>query len=777
MAKNKEPRNPLLKGIRSLNNISKASDTVTYGISKDIATTLSDNVDDYVNKLAMDADKDKSMINYHMTNHRLGATNTTVKGTSNNIYDLITDSSIMSSIQTIMGVGENARFSQILKDYEIIKRCIPQVHKVLTMIKNNIISPDAMVSSAIGLELPPNISDADKDKISGIIEDYRLNRLLNDWVMDYLIASVSYVVPIPYSQIPDMMSAEFKNIDECIDYLEEHVNKPATLYECTSHYSNSDNILSESVMLDTEEINEFGELVVKNNLTVTNESITAEVNNCLKNIEFIKGGEQFFRNAVLNEAVAMKNNMSQDISMKSILKRLKSHSKTIHPDMIQVAEGMVDEKTIKDIRKNVDFKGCHLENLDPAKVLPFKLRDTLVGYFYVEDRGLPGDTSTNNMSSIMSKINASVYMKRDTTNPANRVEDAIVRKIGDKLIEVIDSKFINDNYDDLDIIYEFVRANELHRKKKRVVFFHSDDLCEFRRSDGSIMKNCMFAAKIYILTMLSNVLANATKGMDRNIHYVKTGLTTDIEGHVNSAIRAIKQGQIRYSDIGTINEIFNMVGSAVDVFMPMSVDGDKPIETETISGQKVDMDDDFLKSIIKSIVQSFGAPSSIVDDFENIDFAKTVSMSNIDMAKLCLDAQLEICEPLTKLLRLIISYEIPEFTQLDQVKAKLNPPIVIVQEMNKDRINSINEISDVIANLRFSANDQESIGEKRIRLFKYEYFRKNMPTLDWDVIDEIITKVEQDVKEDKLKSDITSNNDQNAQQQAQYGGNGGYDNY
>ena len=84
------------------------------------------------------------------------------------------------------------------------------------MIKNNIISPDAMVSSAIGLELPPNISDADKDKISDIIEKYKLNRLLNDWVMDYLIASVSYVVPIPYSQIPDMMSAEFKNIDECI---------------------------------------------------------------------------------------------------------------------------------------------------------------------------------------------------------------------------------------------------------------------------------------------------------------------------------------------------------------------------------------------------------------------------------------------------------------------------------------------------------------------------------------------------------------------------------
>ena len=82
----------------------------------------------------------------------------------------------------------------------------------------------------------------------------------------------------------------------------------------------------------------------------------------------------------------------------------------------------------------------------------------------------------------------------------------------------------------MEIIYEFVRINELHKKHKRVVFFHPDDICEFKRKDGSIMKNCMFLAKLYILTMLANILTNVTRGSDRNIHYVKTGLTTDIEG-------------------------------------------------------------------------------------------------------------------------------------------------------------------------------------------------------------------------------------------------------
>ena len=523
---NKEPRNPFLKGLLSLNNATKATDTSTYGVSRDVASVLSNNVDDFVDKIASDSDKDKSLINSHMTRSRLYNSSREVNPGSIKLYDIINDSTIMDSVQTLVG-GENIKFSQLLKDYEIIKRCIPQIHKVITSLKNNIISPDAMADSAIGIEMPSSIDDADKDKINKIIEDYKLNEKLQDYVMDYLIASVKYVTVVPYSSIPDMLDGEYTTMDECIEHIQSSMERPHTLYELTSRVSSSD-LLTESVSLDYEEVDDFG--VNKKSVVISPEELADTVNEALNNIEFIKGGENYFKAAILNEAVALKNNMSEDTSMKTILNRMKKRSKTISSDMVQTVDGLVDEKTLKDIRKNVDFKGCHIEELPAAKVIPFKLRDTLIGYFYVDDRFGDGYGTSNHLSSIMDKINASVYMKHDRSTQAERVELAVVKSIADRMIQVIDSKFINDNYADMDVIYEFIRVNELHKKHKRVVFFHPDDVCEYRRKDGSIMKNCMFLAKLYILTMLSNVLTNVTRGSDRNIHYVKTGLTTDIEG-------------------------------------------------------------------------------------------------------------------------------------------------------------------------------------------------------------------------------------------------------
>lgn len=778
---NDMPKNPLLRGLRSLNNITRATETSTYGVSRNVADTLTNSVDDLIDKIGQDNAAEKNMINAHMTRYRL-AREGKLPVNNNNIYNIINSASIVDHMQGLIG-GENAKFTQILKDYEIIKRCIPQVHKVISDIKDGIISPDAMTDSAIGIEYPTNISDADKDQIDNIIEKYELNKRLDKYVLEYLIASVKYVTVVPYSSIPDMLSADNNNINECIEMLEKDVKENCvhSLYECTSH-TNNFNVLNESVELDYYEDDDGMGNSIRKSFTLTNSDLNTELNECLSNIEFIKGGTNYFKAAVLNEAVALKNNLSEDTSMKSVLKHLKNGSTRTDATSNLAIDGLVDPATVKDIRKNVNFKGCHIEELETSRVLPFKLRDTTIGYFYVEDMGdnYPGSNNNGNISTIMDKINASVYMKHDTSNKAARIESAIIKNIAGKMIEAIDSKFINDNYEDMDILYEFIRVNELNtKKKKRVVFFHPDDVCEFRRKEGSIMKNCMFMAKLYILTMLSNVLTNVTRGADRNIHYVKTGLTTDIEQHVNHAIRAIKQGQIRYSDIGTINEIFNIVGANVDVFMPVSVDGERPIETETISGQNVDMNNDFLNSILKSIIQSFGAPSSVIDDFENVEFAKTITMSNLSMAKLALASQNEINPALTKLLRLIIMYEIPDFTQVDDIYAKLNPPMIIVLEMNKERVDSIDQMSNTFAALMFPQNDQETESERCIRLFKLEYFKKNMPTIDWDELEQMRIKVLQDNKTESLKTEITSNNNDMGSQSGDYGGNqgGGYGGY
>ena len=98
--------------------------------------------------------------------------------------------------------------------------------------------------------------------------------------------------------------------------------------------------------------------------------------------------------------------------------------------------------------------------------------------------------------------------------------------------------------------------------------------------------------------------------------------------------------------------------------------------------------------------------------------------------------------------------------------------MIIVLEMNKERVDSIDQMSNTFSALMFPANDQETDAERRIRLFKLEYFKKNMPTIDWDELEDIRKKVMQDNETENLKNNI--NSDENSGMQSNNYGAGGY---
>ena len=759
MSNNKQKKDT----IKDLNNITKFTNMRTYGVSKNIPNILTNDVNDFIDKLNNDREKNKSLINSRLSKERLDKS----KNINNmNLYSMIDSPEVLGSIESTIG-SENIRFSQLLKDYEIIKRCIPQIHRVINIIRNNIISPDSMGSNNIlGISIPEGTSQSDEKKIRDIVDKYELNqKIQDDIIIDYLIASVKYLTVVPYSIIPDMLykdpddqtNKKVVSINECIERFDNLTKNDIKPLSEAAGYSNTSELMPimESV---------FDKNYMENdNISQTNSDILSYINFQLNDIEFVNGGLAYYKNAILNEAVNILSTDDKELkSMKNIINKVQKESgklKNFINDSDIATEGLIDTKTYKDIKRSVNFRGAHIEYLPASRTISFKLRDTVVGYFYVEDRIDPNKTN-NNAMSIMDKINASVYIKNTKVNRSKEVEEVIVRNISEKLVKAVNGKFINDNYNDMDIIYEFVKANELYKKPKRVVFFHPDDICEFRRADGSIMKNCMFYAKLVILNLLSNILAKVTRGSDRNLYFVKTGLTTDIEGSVNDTIRAIKQNQIRYSDIGTINEIFNIVGSNVDVFMPVSVDGERPIETETISGQNIDMNEDFINFLIKSIVQSFGVPASMVEEFDSVDFAKTISMSNLEMAKAVYDSQIELNPDLTKMFRLLVKYELPEYEQYDDIEVSLNAPSIIIYEMNRDRMDSIEQVSDKLAELLISP-ESESPDEKKKRMFKLEYYRRTMSSWDWDMIDDILNEVYTKSKEKELEEKLSNKSDNN----------------
>jgi len=49
------------------------------------------------------------------------------------------------------------------------------------------------------------------------------------------------------------------------------------------------------------------------------------------------------------------------------------------------------------------------------------------------------------------------------------------------------------------------------------------------------------------------------------------------------------------SDFGNMNRLMNSIGRFTDLFIPVSPNGDKPFDFEIMSGQDVNLQDDFIR--------------------------------------------------------------------------------------------------------------------------------------------------------------------------------------
>jgi len=68
-------------------------------------------------------------------------------------------------------------------------------------------------------------------------------------------------------------------------------------------------------------------------------------------------------------------------------------------------------------------------------------------------------------------------------------------------------------------------------------------------------------------------------------------------------------------------------------------------------------------------------------------------------------------------------------------------------------------MADILANIMLPQNDQETPTDAKQRKFRELYNRKNLPTLDWDAIDEIMKELEPSVVIDEKKKKITTPTD------------------
>ena len=318
-----------------------------------------------------------------------------------------------------------------------------------------------------------------------------------------------------------------------------------------------------------------------------------------------------------------------------------------------------------------------------------------------------------------------------------------------------------------------------------MTFLQPDEVFHFKLDSNdtygiSKYAKSLFSAKIYLATLITNLMQKVSRGRDKRAFYVDTGMDDDIEGVVQSFIRDIKSREITTNTMNNITTLLNSVGAFEDYFIP-TIDGEKPIEIDTVQGMDIDVDNEFLNNLLKSCISGTGIPGNYIDATMDVDFARTLAMQNQAFVRTLVCYQNDFSNYYTNIIRKLYHNEF-----IKDKKAKINnknnkkknnidlnneidinklfikfpPPIYLSLSNINEQISNATNTIDFLTNLYFDESSTEEDVSSIKLLFKQnlakEYF---LPSMEWDLFDKIFENINSKNTENILKDKIKNQKD------------------
>lgn len=383
-----------------------------------------------------------------------------------------------------------------------------------------------------------------------------------------------------------------------------------------------------------------------------------------------------------------------------------------------------------------DFKfieDCYVKLLDPKKIIPIRVMEYTIGYYYLHDTAPQIQKNPFNSSLNL------VKNERVT-------EKEVIGKIAEKIVKAFDKTYLENNMGFKDLILNALLYNDTYKRNIHFQFIPAEYVCEFKvnedeNGDGvSMLIKSLFYAKLYLALLIFNIITHLSKSTDTKIYYVKnSGIDKDVVGKTMEVARDIKSKQINFADLLNYGTIMNKVGTGKEIFMPVGKSGEKGIEFDILSGQQVDMQNDFLEMLNRAYINGTGVPSVIMNYINEADYAKTLVMANAKFLGRVLSYQLDFNESITDFYKKIIRHttDIPDEI-IEEFEFAFTPPKTL-NNMNISDITSYTEnIMEFLTNITIGLEGemQEDIGNVK-DILKRKLAKEIAPMLPWDKVEKM----------------------------------------
>lgn len=403
-------------------------------------------------------------------------------------------------------------------------------------------------------------------------------------------------------------------------------------------------------------------------------------------------------------------------------------------------------------KKNDDFsdiKDCYLKLIDPTKIIPLKIMDQTIGYYYVQEEDI---------TPLAGMISSTLYYNKFDEHSK---QQSIIDSISQKIIDSFDKDFLKDNIKFKRTIVEAINYYNLNEKRLKFQFIPVEYIQEFKIDQDefgngqSMIKKSLFYAKLYLMLLLFKIMSIILNSNDQKVNYIKSsGIDKNVANKVQEIARIKQSRQINMYDLFNYTTLINKVGNGSEMYVPVGRSGERPVETEILSGQEVQLNSDLLEMLKNSYILGTGVPAAIINYLNEADFAKVIEQNNTKFNGRVVNYQLDFNSGITSMYKKILKWSTNIPQQLvDNFEFVLQPPKTVASTAKGEAINSFNQIADFLVSLLFEdpGQSEDPLTPKKIRKFKELYAAEQLPMLNMDKIKEILKKVEIDVREDTIR--------------------------
>lgn len=597
------------------------------------------------------------------------------------------------------------------KSYEQIYELIPELADCADTMAANIISPDDLSRDNIFIKVKSYNEDDIKAKlikarIEDLLEAFKINETIVDKISQTLVKGDLFVAIIDINK-----------------KLEGYLKESSYLYKREQ---------DEEINTSTIYLNESSKDLIKNfDKTFASDNI------------------KFVENVINNKFIVNLNNtniVDEYVSLNEEYKFLNEKDNTI-------------EKTKEDKdKKNAETK-LILKELNPNRTIKVMSGTSILGYYYIEygtdDNIYANNTPYNDVrqdglfSSFFQK--SSDEQKMDSRKKIKFVSDTIVKSLSDKL----NKKFITNNPEFKELIYNLMQDKDFLEKKYIINFFTEKDVIHFKLGGGiygkSIFEKSLFLVKLYLPTLMAAIMKKIVRGSDEKMIYVETGLDENHEGVITSFIKDYRLKNINLDSFANITTSMDIVTAFKDTVVPV-VDGQKPFEIETIQGDDSPVETEFLQYLKRSMVGGTGVPEAYLNSRTDMEFAKQMSMQNANFIRKIIPWQQALGRSFTELvLNLYNRIYTEEILTFNDVELYFPRP----SSLNNENMNS--NISNVQTKVEFIVNGLISSEDlNRQQIMKGKLYKEFTPQIDWTKVEELQEEMEIELKRKELDDKVNN---------------------